>query len=62
MSKPKQKPVQVQPSLKGMMTCDHGHRYSVRELNPEKKNDPCPVCGTMTNIQKGFENASSSSK
>jgi hypothetical protein len=60
MTKPKKEVVyNPMPTLKGAITCEHGHKYSVREMNPEKKNDSCPVCGVMTNIQKGFESVRS---
>ncbi len=58
MSEPKKQRKQrehnPQPSVGGVMQCDQGHRWGVRDLNPERKTTGCPVCGGHTSIAKGL--------
>jgi hypothetical protein len=50
----KQKDHQVLPAVTGIMQCEGQHRFWVRDLNTERKECPCPVCGGMVNIGKGL--------
>lgn len=56
MSKPrKHKEYKPKPAIKGVMACEFQHRWDVVDLNPEAVSRPCPVCGTMTSIEKGIQ-------
>lgn len=56
MAKPrKQKEHKPLPSVKGVMTCERGHRWNVVDLNQEIKVVKCPVCGGLTSIANGLE-------
>ena len=46
------------PPVNGTVECNRGHRWSVVDLNPERVNVSCPVCGGYTSIRIGFKNES----
>jgi hypothetical protein len=42
----------LQPSLNGTMQCIKGHKWDVRNLNPERQSVTCPVCGILNSIHQ----------
>jgi hypothetical protein len=50
-----QKMLKAAPSVRGIMTCQKGHRWDVIDLNPERRTVKCPVCGANTSILQGLE-------
>lgn len=55
MTKPrKQREYNPLSSISGVMECQQEHRWAVRDLNPERINVNCPVCGGLTSIKEGM--------
>ena len=51
----RQKDYTPKPLVGGVLHCEQGHRADVRDLNPERGNVLCSVCGAVIGIITGLE-------
>jgi hypothetical protein len=56
MSKPrKQSNYKPAPPIKGTLMCERQHRWTVVDLNLERKVVKCPICSSLTDIKKAIQ-------